>query len=152
MAAINDALATKRTWAREPLSSLQADEKTPSVIFVEDPPPELTIESMRRLSTIQSNSELEKESEMSLENVASLPSPAKLRYSKTMFRLDGISTKPEHYSQASTFSAALSRRSSTASVKAFFAPIAFDSRISPRLARSGVRSRAAFTTSFLSPA
>ncbi|EJF62299.1 hypothetical protein DICSQDRAFT_180170 [Dichomitus squalens LYAD-421 SS1] len=130
MAAINDALATKRTWAREPFSSLQTDEKVPSVVLVDDAPPELNPESARRLSTIQSNSELEKEGEVEHENASSLPSPAKLRCSKTMFRLDGIPTKPEHHSQVATFSAALSRRSSTASVKAFFAPIAFDSRIS----------------------
>ncbi|KAI1796073.1 hypothetical protein LXA43DRAFT_1071516 [Ganoderma leucocontextum] len=132
MAVINDALSTKRTWAREPLSSLQADDRSPTIApsatVVEDPLPE---DSLRRLSTIQSNSELEKESEMSHETTSTYPSPVKLRYSKTMFRLDGIpGTKLEHhYSQVNTFSAALSRRSSTVSVKAFFAPIAFDLRI-----------------------
>ena len=134
MAVINDALSTKRTWAREPFSSLQVDDRSPTithsatVAVVEDPLPD---DSLRRLSTIQSNSELEKESEMSHETTSTYPSPVKLRYSKTMFRLDGIpGVKPEHhYSQGSTFSAALSRRSSTASVKAFFAPIAFDLRI-----------------------
>ena len=132
MAVINDALSTKRTWAREPLSSLQADDRSPtiasSVTVVEDPLPD---DSLRRLSTIQSNSELEKESEMSHETTSTCLSPVKLRYSRTMFRLDGIpGAKVEHhYSQGNTFSSALSRRSSTASVKAFFAPIAFDLRI-----------------------
>ncbi|PIL37440.1 hypothetical protein GSI_01134 [Ganoderma sinense ZZ0214-1] len=133
MAVINDALSTKRAWAREPLSSLQADDRSPtiasSVTVVEDSHPD---ESLRRLATIQSNSELEKESEMSHETTSTYPSPMKLRYSKTMFRLDGIpGAKAEHhyYVQGSTLSAALSRRSSTASVKAFFAPIAFDLRI-----------------------
>ncbi|OBZ70184.1 hypothetical protein A0H81_09693 [Grifola frondosa] len=89
MSAINEVLAMRPSWMNEPLSSLQADEK--------------------------SMSEMEQQSEHALDAM-----PSK-RLSKTLSRLDGMALRQEQQQLAS-----LTRRSSTASVKAFFSPIALD--------------------------
>ncbi|KAH9899529.1 hypothetical protein C8Q73DRAFT_639643, partial [Cubamyces lactineus] len=127
LAAINDALAARLSWTNEPLSSFQADDKSPVSATLEEGPQE----SPSGLPTIQSLSELEKQhgdagGELLVGMSGSTP-PTKvqvqvqgqgqLRYSRTLSRLDSLTLRQEG---ASTFSAALSRRSSTASVKAFF--------------------------------
>ncbi|KAI9000707.1 hypothetical protein BD414DRAFT_10781 [Trametes punicea] len=153
LSAINDALSTKPSWVNEPLSSFQADDKSP-LSSVEDAPQE----SPSGLPTIQSLSELEKHGEsatQAIEAPATTPTSAttpasggggfggkgQLKYSRTLSRLDSLTQRqdPSHPQLAATFSAALSRRSSTASVKAFFAPIAFDSA---RVARPSAQARA----------
>ncbi|KAI0329540.1 hypothetical protein GY45DRAFT_1252653, partial [Cubamyces sp. BRFM 1775] len=126
LAAINDALATRPSWTNEPLSSFQADDKSPVSATLEEGPQE----SPSGLPTIQSLSELEKqqgdgaagETFAGLSASASGSTPptkgqGQLKYSRTLSRLDSLTLRQEG---ASTFSAALSRRSSTASVKAFF--------------------------------
>ena len=56
---IHDALSVASSWRNEPLSSLQSDDKTPSsALMVEEPQ-----EPPSGLLTIQSLSELEKQSE-----------------------------------------------------------------------------------------
>ncbi|KAI9064856.1 Dbl homology domain-containing protein [Trametes sanguinea] len=154
LAAINDALSTKPNWTNEPLSSFQADEKSP-LSPVDDAPAQ---ESPSGLPTIQSLSELEKQSDDKDASAATPTSatpttPAggkgQLKYSRTMSRLDSFSLRQEPSTRSSrraTFSAALSRRSSTASVKAFFSsPISFDPA---RIARpSAQRRRSLFVPS-----
>ncbi|KAI0751110.1 hypothetical protein C8Q80DRAFT_1268399 [Daedaleopsis nitida] len=122
MTTINDSLSVKSSWKSEPLSSFQADDKTPpSAPLVEEPQ-----EFPNGLPTIQCLSDLEKQPHID-ENDGSVNSTAsRLKYSKTVSRLDGLALKYDPHSQPSTFSA-LSRRSSTASVKAFFSPMSFDS-------------------------
>ncbi|KAI0677227.1 hypothetical protein C8Q78DRAFT_1088207 [Trametes maxima] len=126
LSAINDALRAKPSWVGEPLSSFQADDKSP-LSAVDDTP----LDSPSGLPTIQSITELEKHGAgasptADASMAATTPSGGKgqLKYSRTLSKLDSIALKQE---QHSTFSAALSRRSSTASVKAFFSPISFDS-------------------------
>ncbi|KAI0650416.1 hypothetical protein C8Q79DRAFT_900850 [Trametes meyenii] len=127
LSAINDALRAKPSWVGEPLSSFQADDKSP-LSAVDDTP----LDSPSGLPTIQSITELEKHGAGTSTTTditmaaATTPSGGKgqLKYSRTLSKLDSIALKQE---QHSTFSAALSRRSSTASVKAFFSPISFDS-------------------------
>lgn len=109
MSAINDSLSVKPTWSNEPLSSLQTDVKIPPIITTAVEP-----EAPSGLPTIQSMSELEKQSEARLES-----SPHKTKYPRTISRADGIALRSEHLSQGTL--SALSRRSSTASVKAIFA-------------------------------
>ncbi|RPD66850.1 hypothetical protein L226DRAFT_565633 [Lentinus tigrinus ALCF2SS1-7] len=131
--AIHDALSVEASWRNEPLSSLQSDDKTPPPApMVEEPQ-----EYPSGLPTIHSLSELEKQSESNGDAPASAPS--KLKYSKTLSRLDGIALKNDPHSQPNTISAALSRRSSTASVKAFFSPMSIDPA---RIQRVSMQSRA----------
>ncbi|KAI0774588.1 hypothetical protein C8Q74DRAFT_1199734 [Fomes fomentarius] len=135
MAAINDSLLVKPSWKNEPVSSFQADDKTPaSAPPLVDEPQEIA----NGLPTILSHSELEKQNDAS-ECSVNTPAASKLKYSKTLSRLDGLALKHDQHSQSSTFSAALSRRSSTASVKAFFSPMSFDST---RIQRLSMQSRA----------
>ncbi|OSD04518.1 hypothetical protein PYCCODRAFT_1465988 [Trametes coccinea BRFM310] len=151
LAAIADALSTKPSWTNEPLSSFQADEKSP-LSPVDDAPAQ---ESPSGLPTIQSLSELEKQSDDKDATATTTPTSAtttpttpaggkgQLKSSRTMSRLDSFSLRqePAHAPQlAATFSAALSRRSSTASVKAFFSsPMSFDPA---RIARPSAQVRA----------
>ncbi|TFK90851.1 Dbl homology domain-containing protein [Polyporus arcularius HHB13444] len=132
---IHDALSVTASWRNEPLSSLQSDDKTPS------PSSANVAEELQEypngLPTIQSLSELEKQVEPIGDG--SNGAPAKLKYSKTLSRLDGIALKNDPHSQPNTFSAALSRRSSTASVKAFFSPMSIDPA---RIQRVSMQSRA----------
>ncbi|KAI0722350.1 hypothetical protein C8T65DRAFT_629037 [Cerioporus squamosus] len=130
LTAIHDALSVAASWRNEPLSSLQSDDKTPSSAPVVEEPQEYP----NGLPTIQSLSELEKQSEPNGDLSSSTPS--KLKYSKTLSRLDGMALKND---PQSTFSAALSRRSSTASVKAFFSPMSIDPA---RIQRVSMQARA----------
>lgn len=124
LSAIADSLKTKPSWVREPLSTFQADQKTPLSATVDDP----LQDSPSGLPAIQSLSDLEKQSGGSPSTPDSAPStPAgrgQLKYSRTLSRLDSAALRQDSHPPV-TISAALSRRSSTASVKAFFTP--FDS-------------------------
>ncbi|KAI0638510.1 hypothetical protein C8Q77DRAFT_1049115, partial [Trametes polyzona] len=125
LAAINDALKTKPAWTNEPLSSFQADEKTPLSAADDSAPPQ---ESPSGLPAIQSLSDLEKQADgapAEAAPAATTPSKGQLKYSRTLSRLDSTALRQDSHPPIATISAALSRRSSTASVKAFFAP--FDS-------------------------
>ncbi|KAH8094906.1 hypothetical protein BXZ70DRAFT_896404, partial [Cristinia sonorae] len=115
MAAIQDATSMPPEWKNEPVSSLPE-----AILPAAEEHHEFTTTP---LPTIQSLSELEGS------DTASPPMTAKpqSRPYKTMPRMDGSALR--HESQNSN----LSRRSSTASVKAFFAPLSFD--ISSRVSR-----------------
>ncbi|KAI0776133.1 hypothetical protein BD413DRAFT_602617 [Trametes elegans] len=146
LGAINDALAAKHTWVNEPLSSFQADVKSPQSALDDAP----LQDSPTGLPTIQSLSELEKQADTANPQNAqnspttdgtagappSAPAKGQLKYSRTLSRLDSIALRQE---QHTAISAALSRRSSTASVKAFFSPISFDPS---RIARPSAQVRA----------
>ncbi|KAI0371547.1 hypothetical protein BV20DRAFT_941647 [Pilatotrama ljubarskyi] len=140
LGAIHDALAAKPTWSNEPLSSFQADDKTPLSALDEGLQES---SSPSGLPAIQSMSELEKQADASPSTVevatAMATGKGQLRYSRTLSRLDSFALRQDQHGSVGTFSAALSRRSSTASVKAFFSPISFDS---PRMTRPSSQVRA----------
>ncbi|KAI0355376.1 hypothetical protein OH77DRAFT_1540300 [Trametes cingulata] len=134
LAAINDALAARPTWTNEPLSSFQADDKDKTPLSA----PEdglLESSSPAGLPAIQSMSELEKQADAgslsgeaaatTAASTTATPGKGQLKYSRTLSRLDSFALRQDQHGSVGTFSAALSRRSSTASVKAFFSP--FDS-------------------------
>ncbi len=117
MASIQDALSIRPSeWINEPVANLPVDAR----LFVpsnDEPIPEW----LSHLPTIQSMSELDTPVNPNAP-APSLPSPRKL--AKTISRVDGVGLRQE----ASNFTA-LSRRTSTSSVEAFFAPLSFDSRV-----------------------
>jgi len=120
MAAIQDAMSTAPEWKNEPQSSL------PDAVAATSPTEEEHHEfTATPLPTIQSLSELEGSDAV----VPPSATKAQSRTFKTLPRMEGSTLR--HDGQTSTL--ALSRRSSTASVKAFFAPLSFD--ISSRIAR-----------------
>ena len=122
MATIQDALsAPPPEWAGEPVANIPADDRPPLSAAEEVPadwaaPP---------LPTIQSMSELETTTTTPDPSVLAppLPSPAR-RLPRTISRVDGVALRQEHSQLA-----AAHRRSSTASVKAFFAPLTFEARV-----------------------
>ena len=85
---------------------------------------EETQEFPTSLLTIQSLSELQKQSEPNGEAPASTPS--KLKYSKTLSELDGLALKNDPHTQSNAIWAALSHRSSKASMKVFFSPMSIE--------------------------
>lgn len=120
MTALQESLTFPANWTNEPASSLQVDDKAHGSFAAEDGPAEW---STTPLPTIQSLSELEGQEEQSADGhvrpralIENRPRPSS--------RLDSMAVKQEHM-QVSSF-AALSRRSSTASVKAFFSPMSLD--------------------------
>ncbi|KAH9948767.1 hypothetical protein B0H21DRAFT_689481 [Amylocystis lapponica] len=118
MTAIQDVLTVPQSWTNEPLSSLQVDEGQPASALDDD-----TVEG--HLPTIQSLSELETQGE----RPATEPStPTKARPDMKpvkSHRLDSMALRQEQQMQVTSL-AALNRRSSTASVKAFFSPMSLD--------------------------
>ncbi|THH28410.1 hypothetical protein EUX98_g5771 [Antrodiella citrinella] len=119
MAAIQDAMSTAPEWKNEPQSSL------PDAIAATSPTEEEHHEfTATPLPTIQSLSEFEGSDAV----VPPSATRSQSRPQKTTSRVDSVL---RHDGQTSTL--ALSRRSSTASVKAFFAPLSFD--MSSRIAR-----------------
>ena len=121
LAAIQDATSTAPEWKNEPQSSL------PDAGLATSPTEEEHHEySATPLPTIQSLSELEGSDAVVPPSIAK----AQSRPFKTMPRMDGC---PLRYDGQTSSNVALSRRSSTASVKAFFAPLTFD--ISTRITR-----------------
>ncbi|CCM02330.1 uncharacterized protein FIBRA_04422 [Fibroporia radiculosa] len=129
MSAIQDALAVSPRWTNEPIPSLHIDEKRLDGVMVDEYPPEWTATP---LPTIQSLSELEGQGDDQVNEVP-LPSTSRMEYrSRPPSRLDSLSQRQEQQPQMATW-VPLSRRSSTASVKAFFSPMLFDP--SARIAR-----------------
>ncbi|KAL4247062.1 hypothetical protein ABKN59_001356 [Abortiporus biennis] len=130
MAAVQEALSRPPSWTNEPVSSLlQMPEKAHGVSPTEE---DQTHEWTTPLPTIQSLSDLENNAD----NVT--PTASKIVPSKpfrTMSRFEGSTWRTDHANAASI--AALSRRSSTASVKAFFT---FEGS-TPRLARASPQNR-----------
>ncbi|CAL1700187.1 unnamed protein product [Somion occarium] len=120
LAGIQDAISQPPNWKNEPVSNLPVGEKEKaSSVLVEEPQEYNTTP----LPTIQSMGELEDH-----DATAQIPRTYSRPF-KTMSRLDGSALRNE---QTGSGYVPLSRRSSTASVKAFFAPLTFEtsSRIS----------------------
>ena len=117
--AIQDALNSDTPWASEPPSSLLFDDAAQSAPPVDDEPLEC---SSAPLPTIQSNSELETDQPADPATLARARPELK---SRSPSRIDSLSFRQEQQAQMASF-AALSRRSSTASVKAFFSPMTLD--------------------------
>ncbi|TCD67502.1 hypothetical protein EIP91_012307 [Steccherinum ochraceum] len=114
IAAIQDATSTAAEWRNEPQSSL------PDTILTTSPTEEEHHEfTATPLPTIQSLSELEGNDTVVPPSVMK----AQSRPYRTMPRMDGSALRHEAQTPANL---ALSRRSSTASVKAFFSPLSFD--------------------------
>ncbi|KAH9943158.1 uncharacterized protein BXZ73DRAFT_40700 [Epithele typhae] len=111
LSAIRESVSATPCWTHEPVPSLQTDDKSPPLPLAVIPSTEVLEEPMA-LPTVQSMSELEKQSDSKAE--ASMQTLSK-KHPKTISRTDGHAIK----SELSSFSAA-SRRSSTTSVKAFF--------------------------------
>lgn len=120
--AIQDALNSDAPWISEPPSSLLFDDSAQSAPPVDDGPFEC---SSAPLPTIQSNSELERQTKDQLADPATLAKARPELKSRSPSRLDSLSFRQEQQAQMASF-AALSRRSSTASVKAFFSPMTLD--------------------------
>ncbi|EMD40497.1 hypothetical protein CERSUDRAFT_111098 [Gelatoporia subvermispora B] len=123
LGAIQDSLAMQPGWANEPISSLQAYDRgaAQSALVVDDSQGEWNTP----LPTIQSLSDLEKDAEQIGPDSSLQPNRrVDLKPSKTMSRLDSLVCRQDQPQFASL--SALSRRSSTASVKAFFSPISLD--------------------------
>ena len=118
MAAIEDALSVlPPDWENEPIPNVPADERPPTSAAEE-----IVADWGTPLPTIQSMSELETAPDPSGPGVMfPLPSPKKMP--KTISKVDGIALRQEYQL------AALNRRTSTSSVKAFFAPLSFESKI-----------------------
>ncbi|KAI0340772.1 hypothetical protein BDW22DRAFT_347717 [Trametopsis cervina] len=118
MAAIQESLSVAPpAWTNEPAANIPVDVRPLVFTSEEVVAPDW---SATPLPTIQSMSELETPAE-STALAMPLPSPRKM--SKTMSRADSALVRQEHAL------ASLSRRASTTSVKAFFAPLSFDSRV-----------------------
>ena len=117
MAAIEDALSIlPPDWENEPIPNIPADERPPMSATEE-----IASEWSTPLPTIQSMSELETAPDPNAPTALPLPSPKKMP--KTISKVDGIALRQEYQL------AALNRRTSTSSVKAFFAPLSFESKI-----------------------
>ncbi|KAI0082532.1 hypothetical protein K474DRAFT_531846 [Panus rudis PR-1116 ss-1] len=114
MAALQDSLTKPSGWVNEPVASLHTTEKEKVPTSAESEAHDFNVYP---LPTIQSMSELEDHDASHVPRTYSKPY-------KTMPRLDGSALRQD--SQASVF-IPLSRRSSTHSVKAFFAPLSFES-------------------------
>ena len=122
IAAIQDALATTpQNWVNEPVVNFPLDARS-IVITYEETASGKSTPLPTPLPTIQSMSELESPDDPT-SPAPPLPSPRKIP--KTMSRVD--SAIIHHERPAMT---ALNRRTSTSSVKAFFAPLTFESRAS----------------------
>ncbi|KAI0089207.1 hypothetical protein BDY19DRAFT_131670 [Irpex rosettiformis] len=107
-------------WVNEPTVNLPTDIRP--LVFAA-PEDILGSEwSTTPLPTIQSMSELETRADASSAAAPPAPSPRKLP--KTMSRADNLVIRQQDHDLAK-----LSRRTSTTSVKAFFAPLTFDSRV-----------------------
>ncbi|OCH94308.1 hypothetical protein OBBRIDRAFT_831947 [Obba rivulosa] len=123
LGAMQDSLALQPGWANEPMSSLQAYDRG-----VAQPAPVVDDgkgDWISPLPTIQSLSDLEKGDEhLGPESLLQPNRRGDLRPSRTTSRLDSLTSRPEQPQFASL--SALNRRSSTASVKAFFSPMSFD--------------------------
>ncbi|GJE84557.1 Dbl domain-containing protein [Phanerochaete sordida] len=118
-AAIHDALsAPAPSWTNVPPSNFPPDAR-PIVTPYEEQTPEYSAPLPTPLPTIQSMSELEGP-EDGTSPAPPAPSPKKL--AKTMSRVDSVIMRHDH--------SALNRRTSTSSVKAFFSPLTFESRVS----------------------
>lgn len=120
MTAIHEAVAVSPTWFYEPLSSLQADDKPQSASAVDDAP----LEFGTPLPTIQSLSELESQADPLVPEPATRPKSRLDSRQRPNSRLD-MALRQEQQMQVTSL-AAVSRRSSTASVKAFFSPLSLD--------------------------
>lgn len=117
IAAIQDAMsAPAPAWANEPVANPPPDAR-PIVTPYEEQPPDCVAHAP--LPTIQSMSELEGPEDTTFP-APPVPSPKKL--AKTMSRVDSAIMRHDH--------SALNRRTSTSSVKAFFSPLTFESRVS----------------------
>ncbi|KAL6307160.1 hypothetical protein BKA93DRAFT_116851 [Sparassis latifolia] len=136
MSAVQEALSVEPAWTDEPLSSLQADkddrEKSVQSTPAMEEGPEWNSPMPSPLPTIQSLSELENQGENPIaETVQQSRSRVEVKMSRSL-RLESI------HRQEPAF-AALNRRSSTASVKAFFSPMAFEGPT--RIARPSAQTR-----------
>ncbi|KAJ3533135.1 hypothetical protein NM688_g7325 [Phlebia brevispora] len=115
MASIHDAGSMQPPeWAYEPIPSIPADDRPPMSATEEFAP-----DWSAPLPTIQSMSDLETTPDP---NAPAPPFPSPRKLAKTVSRADGAAIREYQLS-------ALNRRTSTSSVKAFFAPLSFDSRI-----------------------
>lgn len=122
VSAIKDALNHEAPWTSEPPSSMSLNDTAQSVPPVDDEPLEC---ASAPLPTIQSNSELERQAMDQWAEPATLTRPRLDLKPRSPSRIDSISFRQEQQAQMASF-AALSRRSSTASVKAFFSPMTLD--------------------------
>lgn len=115
MAAIQDAGSMQSPeWTNEPVPCMPADDRQPLSATDECAP-----DWSAQLPTIQSMSEIETTPTPDSTSPAP-PAPSPRKVAKTVSRADGV----REYQLS-----ALNRRTSTSSVKAFFAPLSFDSRI-----------------------
>lgn len=122
IAAIQDALsASPPAWVNEPLANFPSDARS-IVTPCDETAVDWSTPLPTPLPTIQSMSELESPDDPT-SPTPSAPSPRKLH--KTMSRVDSAIMRHEHHNMSS-----LNRRTSTSSVKAFFAPLTFESRVS----------------------
>ncbi|KZT06439.1 Dbl homology domain-containing protein [Laetiporus sulphureus 93-53] len=121
LTAIQHALAVSAQWVNEPLESLPADDKLLPTPAAEEGAPEWTTNP---LPTIQSLSELEGQGDDPRSD-APTAQQGPLEKPAPMPILDSIALRQEQMQVASF--AALNRRNSTASVKAFFSPMTHDS-------------------------
>lgn len=123
MAAIQDATSVPPPfWMNDPAANFPPDAR--SVVPYEEQPSEFSTPLPTPLPTIQSMSELEGP-EDTISPAPPAPSPKKL--AKTMSRVDSAVLRHEH---AMPNISMLNRRTSTSSVKAFFSPLTFESRVS----------------------
>lgn len=120
VSAIQDALNHDVAWTSEPPSSMLFDDTAQSPP-IDDGPLEC---SSGPLPTIQSDSELERQAKDQWNEPTLTRARPELK-SRPPSRIDSISFRQEQQAQMASF-AALSRRSSTASVKAFFSPMTLD--------------------------
>ncbi|KAH9927267.1 uncharacterized protein B0H18DRAFT_1003792 [Fomitopsis serialis] len=120
--AIQDALSHDAPWTGEPPSSLLLEDKVLSAPPIDDVPSEW---STAPLPTIQSDSELEGQARDQPPDQAAHGRGRPEVKSRSPARIDSLSFRYEQQAQMASF-AALSRRSSTASVKAFFSPMTLD--------------------------
>ncbi|EKM59749.1 uncharacterized protein PHACADRAFT_137914 [Phanerochaete carnosa HHB-10118-sp] len=119
MAAVQDAVsAPAPCWTNEPPANFPLDAR-PIVTAYEEQTSDYSTPLPTPLPTIQSMSELEGPGDTA-SPAPPAPSPKKL--AKTMSRVDSAIMRHEF--------SALNRRTSTSSVKAFFSPLTFDSRVS----------------------
>ncbi|TFY55088.1 hypothetical protein EVJ58_g8470 [Rhodofomes roseus] len=120
--AIQEALSHGAPWTSEPPSSLLLEDKVQSAPAVDEGPSEW---SAAPLPTIQSDPELEGQARDQPPDQAAHGRGRPELKSRPPSRIDTLSFRHEQQAQMASF-AALSRRSSTASVKAFFSPMTLD--------------------------